>query len=283
MADRVLGRGFNNRCDTYSQACSTVFGFVTPLLSVAVASLAILIYRLRYVRSPVVRKAKRRPQDLVQTAAGSIGTIVGRDELCRVIMEDIRSREIRRPHLVVGSVGTGKTAVLVQLTKLLAERGAIPVPIRLRDARDHLNFRDLAYERFLAMTEQRLLSTGEAEKVWRQLCKDDQIVVLADGLEEALTEGNADQDRDNVIRSAIHRARELRLPLIIASRPHDPLRGADATIMELEPLSEEAALEYINEGRESDDLRRLRDRETAGLAGSLCIQVTRQLRLKRAA
>ena len=42
------------------------------------------------------------------------------------------------------------------------------------------------------MTEQRLLSLrGEAEKVWRQLCKDDQIVVLADGLEEALTEGNA--------------------------------------------------------------------------------------------
>jgi len=273
--------GLNDRCDTYSQACSTVFGFITPLLSVALASAAFLFYRLRYVRRPVVRKAKRRPQDLVQTAAGSIGTIVGRDELCRVIMEDIRSREIRRPHLVVGGVGTGKTAVLVQLTRLLAERGAIPVPIRLRDAREHLNFRDLAYERFLGMTEERLLSTAEAEKVWRQLCKDDQIVVIADGLEEALTEGNADQDRDNLIRLAIHRARELRLPLIIASRPHDPLRGADATIMELEPLSEEAALEYINEGREIDDLRRLnRIVETAGLAElPLYLQITRELSL----
>lgn len=269
----------NNRCDAYSQACGTVFGLGTPLLSVALASAAFLFYRIRYVRSPVVRRAKKRPQDLVQTATPNIGTIVGREELCRVIMEDIRSRTIRRPHLVVGGVGTGKTAVLVQLTKLLAEHGAIPVPIRLRDAREGLNFRQLAFERFSDMTEERLLAGGEAEKVWRQLCKDDQIVVIADGLEEALAEGSADQDRDNTIRLAIARARELRLPLVIASRPHDPLRGADATIVELDPLSEEAALEYILEGKRSDDLRRLNwVVETAGLAElPLYLQITRQL------
>ena len=271
----------NHRCNAYNQACGTVFGFLTPLLSVALASAAFLFYRLRYVKSPVVRKAKRRPQDLVQTATWNIGTIVGRDELCRVIMEDLRSREIRRPHVVVGGVGTGKTAVLVQLTRLLAEHGAVPVPIRLRDAREDLNIRELAYRRFLSMTEERLQSTGEAEKVWRQLCKDDQIVVIADGLEEALTEGGAEQDRDNLIRLAIRRARELRLPLIIASRPHDPLRGADATIMDLDPLSEEAALEYLLEGQDCEDLRRLnRIVETAGLAElPLYLQITRQLYL----
>src|SRR5260370_7903429 len=177
---------------------------------------------MRNVRAQVARKAKTRAQDLVQTAAGNIGTIVGRDELCRVIMEDIRSRDIRRPHLVVGGVGTGKTAVLVQLTKLLAERGAIPVPIRLRDAREHLNFRELAYERFLAMTEERLQSTGDAEKVWRQLCKDDQVVVIADGLEEALTEGNANQDRDTLTRPPIHPPPDMRLPPTTACPPHAP-------------------------------------------------------------
>ena len=271
----------NTRCNAYSQACGTVFGFLTPLLSVALASAVFLFYRLRYVKSPVVRKAKKCPEELVQTATRNIGSIVGRDELCRVIMEDIRDRQIRRPHLVVGGVGTGKTAVLVQITKLLAERGAIPVPIRLRDARDGLNFRELAYRRFLSMTEERLLSESEAEKVWRQLCKDDRVVVIADGLEEALTEGSADQDRDNLVRVAIHRARELRLPLVIASRPHDPLRGADATIMELDPLSEEAALEYILEGKTTDDLRRLnRIVETAGLSElPLYLQITRQLYL----
>jgi hypothetical protein len=269
----------NDRCDRYSAACGTAVGFVIPLLSVALASAIFLFYRLRYVRSPVVKKARSSPEDLVETATPNIGTIVGRDELCHVIMEDIRHRDIRRPHVLVGGVGTGKTAVLVRLTKLLAEHRAIPVPIRLRDAQERLNFRDMAYNRFLGMTEDRLLSTGEAEKVWRQLCKDDKIVVIADGLEEALTEGSAHEDRDNLIRLAIHRARELGMPLVIASRPHDPLRGADATIMELEPLSEEAALEYIDPGNDSVDARRLDwIVETAGLAElPLYLHITRQL------
>ena len=269
----------NRRCGKDSAACGTVVGFLVPLLSIAVASAVFLFYRLRYVRSPILKRAKASPQDLVETATPDIAAIVGRDELCHVIMEDIRQQDIRRPHLVVGGVGAGKTAVLVRLTKLLADRGAIPVPIRLRDAKRGLDFREMAYNRFRVMAERRVLSTGEAEKVWRQLCNDDKIVVLADGLEEALTEGSANQDRDNLIRLAIHRARELDLPLVIASRPHDPLRGADATIMELEPLSEEAALEYIDPAGTSTDTRRLDwIVETAGLTElPLYLQITRQL------
>ena len=271
----------NNRCDKYSAACGAEVGFLIPLLLVALASAIFLFYRLRHVTSPVVSKAKNSPQDLVETAAPDIGEIVGRDELCLVIMEDIHRPGTRRPHLLVGGVGAGKTAVLVRLTRLLAERNAVPVPIRLRDAKDELNFREMAHARFLAMAESGRLSADDAEKVWRQLSKDDKIVVIADGLEEALTEGKASvhEDRDNLIRIAIHRARELRLPLIIASRPHDPLRGADATIMELEPLSEEAALEYIDPGQNSVDARWLDwIVETAALTElPLYLQITRQL------
>ena len=271
----------NNRCDKYSAACGAEVGFLIPLLLVALASAIFLFYRLRHVTSPVVSKARNSPQDLVETAAPDIGEIVGRDELCLVIMEDIHRPGTRRPHLLVGGVGAGKTAVLVRLTRLLAERNAVPVPIRLRDAKDELNFREMAHARFLAMAESGRLSADDAEKVWRQLSKDDKIVVIADGLEEALTEGKASvhEDRDNLIRIAIHRARELRLPLIIASRPHDPLRGADATIMELEPLSEEAALEYIDPGQNSVDARWLDwIVETAALTElPLYLQITRQL------
>jgi len=273
--------GLNNRCTQYSAACGAEVGFLIPLLSVALASAIFLFYRLRRVTSPVVRRAKAKPHHLVETATPDIGKIVGRDELCRVIMEDIHHSDTRRPHLLVGGVGAGKTAVLVRLTRLFAEHRAVPVPIRLRDATDELNFREMAHTRFLAMAESSMLSADDAEKVWRQLSKDDKIVVIADGLEEALTEGSASvqQDRDNLIRLAIHRARELRLPLIIASRPHDPLRGADATIMELEPLSEEAALEYIDPRQNSVDARWLDwIVETAGLTElPLYLQITRQL------
>jgi hypothetical protein len=276
----LLGLGVlssvNDRCGRYSAACNASVGFLIPLLSVAAASAIFLFYRLRYVTSPIVKEARSRPQDLVETATPNTGNIVGRSDLCQVIMEGIRHRDIRRPHIVVGGVGTGKTAVLVHLTKLLAEHSAIPVPIRLRDAQDGLNFREMAYKRFQSMAEDRFLSTGEAEKVWRQLCRDDKVVVIADGLEEALS---AQPDRDNLIRLAIRRARELGLPLIIASRPHEPLGDVDATIMELEPLSEDAAAEYIAPDNENVDGRWLDwIVETAGLTElPLYLQITRQL------
>ena len=144
--------------------------------------------------------------------------------------------------MIVGGVGTGKTALLVQLTKQLAEAGAVPVPLGLRTAHEGLDFRELARERFMSEAGGRLVAGTDAEKAWRHLLRDDQIVVLADGLEEALIDG---KDRDAVIRLAIHRANKDKLPLIVASRPHDPLREMEAAIIDLEPLSEEAALDYI--------------------------------------
>ena len=45
-----------------------------------------------------------------------------------------------RPHLLVGGVGAGKTAVLVRLTEFLAA-GAVPVPIRLRTPETELALR----------------------------------------------------------------------------------------------------------------------------------------------
>ncbi len=270
----------NNRCGRYSAACGAEVGFLVPILSVALASAIFLFYRLRHVTTPVVKKAKSHPQRLVETATSDIGEVVGRDELCRVIMEDIHHPDTRRPHLLVGGVGSGKTAVLVQLTRLFAQHHAVPVPIRLRDAEDKLNFREMAHAKFLAMAEGSMLSGDDAEKVWRQLSKDDRIVVIADGLDEALAGESVSQDRDNMIRLAIHRARELGMPLIITSRPHDPLRGADATIMELEPLSEEAALKYITKDSDAGGDTRWLDWivETAGLTElPLYLKLTRQL------
>jgi len=101
-------------------------------------------------------------------------------------------------------------------------------------------------------------------------------VVLADGLEEALIDG---KDRDAVIRLAIHRANKDKLPLIVASRPHDPLREMEAAIIDLEPLSEEAALDYIQPTDRGMSERRLDwVVETADVVETpLYLQITRQL------
>lgn len=267
-------------CEDTDFNCDALAGILLPLATLALASAVFLLYRHARVHRPFVHKAREQPREVVQTAGSIIGEVVGRDELCQVMIDDLRDRSTRRPHVVIGGVGTGKTALLVRLTKLLAERGAVPVPVRLRDAQGRLDFRELARLRFLAEADAKLLSDAEGEKVWRQLCKDDRIVVLADGLEEALIEGEVEKERDTLVRLAVRQANEARLPLIIASRPHDPLRVLEATIVELEPLSEEAALQFIQRQGTGDDEHRLDwIVETADVAETpLYLQITRQLR-----
>ncbi|MFI8232449.1 hypothetical protein ACIGDI_26785 [Streptomyces sp. NPDC085900] len=268
-----------NRCATHGQACSILSGVLTPLLTLALASITYLFFRFRQVSGAYLKKAQEAPLDLVETAGGIFGRVVGRDQLCDVLMEDLRDSRFRRANVVVGGIGAGKTALLVLLTQRLAERKAVPVPLRLRGVGDDLDFRRLAFERFSREVQGHVRSEGEAEKVWRRLCQQGRIVVLADGLEDALMEDRHKDERDNVIRLAIRRANDERLPLIITSRPHDTLRGLDASVTDLEPLSEEAALAYISSGSAWEDRQRLDwIVEKAGIAEApTYLQVAREL------
>ncbi len=268
-----------NYCDKVS-ACDAASGFVGPVLTVALATAVFLMWRAWRLKRPMVRKAREDPRGLVPTAGTVVGRIVGRTELCLVIMRAIRNRDYRRPYLLVGGVGVGKTAVLVQLTRMLAEHQAVPVPIRLRDVQTELNFGEVARVQFCKEVDSGTLPDGQGDKVWRQLRRDDKIVVLADGLEEVFPEGDENErDRDNLIRRAIRQAEEQKLPLVITSRPHHPLEATAAAIMELEPLSEEAALDYIEQNIPVQDARRLDwIIETASVADApLYLQITRQL------
>jgi hypothetical protein len=265
-------------CRNIDVSCGAISGWITSLLSIALASVVFLFWRFWRMDRRYRAKARQHARDLVPTAGPIFGNIVGRDDLCRVLMEDLRDDSSRRPHVLVGGVGTGKTAVVVLLTEMLAKRRAVPVPIRLRDA-ESLDFSELAKAQFMETVNERLSSAGEGEKVWRRLLQDGRIVVLADGLEEALTSAKDAEERDNKIRLAIRKAYDQRLPLLIASRPHTPLREMDATIHELEPLSKDAALTYVAEAGPAEDERRLTwILETADVADSpLYLQITKEI------
>jgi hypothetical protein len=259
-----LGVNVDVICDGVGLSCGALVGLIVPWLSVALATAVFLGYRFWFVPRQRKKQSMSSPHELVPTAGAIAGRVVGRDELCTVVMESVQERDGRRPQLIVGGVGTGKTAVMVQLTQLLAEYKATPVPVRLRDVSPGFRFGDLACQQFQSQIHRRLRSSAEGDKIWRYLRQDDRIVVLADGLEEALS---THPDRDDHIRIAIAQAEEDGLPLIIASRPHDSLRGMDASILELEPMSEEAALQYLGDGDAHTDPRRLDwIVETAGVA-----------------
>ncbi|MFH8935460.1 ATP-binding protein [Streptomyces griseosporeus] len=242
-----------------------------PILTASLLLALFLLYWYHKTKQPIVNKARTRPHELVPTAGTLVNRIVGRHELSQVMAQTLRNRKTRKPYLLVGGVGVGKTAVLVELTRMLAQQDAVPVPISLRDMKGdgELDFEEMARRRFQDEADQGVLAGSNIDKTWRQLRLDDKAVVIADGLEEALLDEKYQEDRDNIIRRAIDRADRQKLPLVIASRPHAPLEGTRAAIANLEPLSEEAALEYlIREPGQLDERRLDWVVETAQVADS---------------
>ncbi|MEU6867049.1 NACHT domain-containing protein [Streptomyces sp. NPDC046876] len=272
-----------NACRHTDQSCDVVIGYITPFLVLSLSTAVFLGIRHWKTIRPIGRTARRNPRQLVPTAGTIVDEVVGRQELCSVIAQALRDRRRRRPYVLVGGIGSGKTAVLVQLTQVLAQNGAVPVPIHLRRIDldgDDLNFAELAKKRFCDEVDPGVISRAQAERVWRQLCMEDRAVVIADGLEEAFCDDEKQANRDSVIRRAIGQAKKQRLPLVIASRPHAALECTQAAVIDLEPLSEEAALGYLTQREPGADNRRLDwIVETAAVAESpLYLQIARQLR-----
>jgi hypothetical protein len=143
-------------------------------------------------------------------------------------------------------VGDGKTAVLVRLVELLYDKGAVPVPVALREAKTKLDFKELARNQFLKRIGPSILSEDEGDKVWRELCSRRLIVVLADGLDEALLDASVSEDeRPLLIQTALENAADDNLPLVITSRPERGLERLDAAIIPLEPLPAHRVVDYI--------------------------------------
>ena len=287
VASVVLHEPFNvmkdvqDRCDDTGFACniaSSVFFTVGPLLVGSFWFVSLTLWR---VRRPLLKQARIEPTRLVETAGQITGKVVGRDDICNVLQHNLADRRERRPYVVVGGVGIGKTAVLVRLTELLARRGAVPVPIRLRDAKEDVDFLEMARVVFLRETQSPHVLAAAGQRAWDRLLKMDKIVVVADGLEEALadSEQDIDQERDHRVRTAVSQARRQGYPLVIASREHDALSALDAALLRLEPLSEEAALDYIEQKRRVEDERRLAQIVEAAdvVRMPLYLQLTREL------
>lgn len=248
----ALAAGTSRICgDGYGIYCTAVISLATTVLYAALLYAVFLTVSYERVTRAYRQRARADPRRLVQTVGSILGDVVGRDQLCDVLIANLRTRRIRRPQILIGPIGSGKTAVLVKIVEILADRGMVPVVLRLRDAVPGVSIQTMARRRFEELVDNDIRSAGEADRVWRQLRAENRVVVLGDGLEEALTSGihSPDQeiplDRDSMLRRAIRRVVEEDLPLLITSRPHDPLRGMEATIVELEPLGEGPALEYL--------------------------------------
>jgi hypothetical protein len=250
-----LPRDADTHCKDAPFSCGVVTGVFFTGLAVAVAFASFIVWRVRKVAGGYVRTAVRDPTELIETAAPM--EVVGRDELCDVVEQNLCVE--RRPQVIVGGVGAGKTAVIVRLTQKLAKAGAVPIPIQLREnGSETLDFRSLAKERFVSEIESNALGPDEAERIWRALKEDGLIVILIDGLEQALLGAEDPIARKTEIRLAIDRARQTRVPIVFASRPDPILEDLDTAVIRLEPLPVKAAVEHIRAGAKGVDEAGLR-------------------------
>ncbi|WP_411150998.1 hypothetical protein [Streptomyces sp. A30] len=117
----------DTQCDESDFSCSVLQSVFIPFLTLALATVAYLFFRFNRVRRAYLKRALEAPHEIVETAGGIFGEVVGRDQLCAVLMEDLRDSRFRRTHVVVGGVGTGKTALVVLLTRQLARYNAVAV------------------------------------------------------------------------------------------------------------------------------------------------------------
>ncbi|GHJ54208.1 hypothetical protein Nm8I071_35150 [Nonomuraea sp. TT08I-71] len=251
--DRKVGfpptEWFHNQvCKDNGEQCKKITGFFAALFPLPILLAVFYLFTRRYVEPAYLGIARRTPEELVTTSNDVLADVIGRNELCEVLIERVRDRGIRCPMVLVGGVGAGKSAILLRLTHELARRGIVPIVLRVRDLefKDGLDFEKAARKHFIDFIDPLLYSGAQGDRLWRQLRWSNQIAVLADGLEEL---GGADQhgqegQYDSVLRDAFTRAAHNRLPLIAATRPYDPLRSMPTVIVELEPLSESHALAF---------------------------------------
>lgn len=233
----------NTKCNERGFACNAMTELLALAFAIPAGFLLFLALRLTTVKRRYLAAIRKHPERLFPSWTTK-RPVVGRDALCEVIDADfalngmrMKTREgrKRRPRIIVGDIGAGKTGVLVRLARVLADRGAVPVPVSLRLAREHLDFVELAHTEFLRRTQRYVLAEDEADRIWRWLLDAGAIVILADGLEEALLDSVA---RETRIRVAIAETMkdEVGVPIVVSSRPAPFLATLDAAVIRLERL-----------------------------------------------
>lgn len=168
-------------------SCAKAGDFLGKAVTLALAFVVFFAFTRFHVHNWYLRIARRMPERLVTTSNDTLADITGRDELCEVLIERVRDPDVRCPMVLIGGVGSGKSAVLAKLAHELAARHVLPIPLRMRDVPvdgGEIDFEQAAKKRFADFIDPRLYSDSQADRLWRQLRWSNQIAVLADGLDE---------------------------------------------------------------------------------------------------
>jgi len=229
-----------------------------------VAALAWLLWyfwtRTRLVHN-YVALVRSRPEDLLGTASSGVraAAILARVEQCEEIAEEVRNADVAT-QVITGPPGSGKTIFLLALARYLADRGVVPVPVSLRGAGLEVDLIARARERLLETIDDWMTYEGHGDRLWRHLRNSGRIVVLADGLDEAI-------DRPSVLaapglaRRVLGASSVHGIPVVVTSRPEalpDAERAGAFSVPDVPPAEVMTRLKArANPALDTDALRRL--------------------------
>lgn len=263
-------------CDSHKTGCGLVTGFISTTLVAIAGYFLVVVWSLHRAVPEYLDVATRTPERLLPTAGRvRLDDIITREGLSETIIAELQPSRRGAPVLVVGAAGTGKTTFLLELTSSLAKAHAVPVLCALRGAGPPLRLREMAKKQFIDGIDPVVRSAEHAERIWRRLCADGEIVVIADGLDEYMP-GSSSHDRDQVIRQALASARNERLPVVVTSRPETVPIGAAVSTFELDPLPEMGAVKFLEEripARSRDDPKKLRNLAELGRTSPYYLEV----------
>jgi hypothetical protein len=233
-------------CVGHETLCGIVVNFAVTGTVALAGFLYFAAFRWRRTVGTYIKQAHQEPERLFAVPPHDVQLkdMVGREDLYSLVAEELRSSPGGGPHLVLGDTGSGKTVFLLGLTSYLARRGAVPIPISLRNAEPPLSLRALARAHFLNQIDGQVRSEGEADRIWRSLSSEGSTVVLADGLDEA-TQGLTTEERNSAARATLELARQQRMPMVVTSRQEGAPPDGRYPQYDFAPLSGKDALEYI--------------------------------------
>jgi hypothetical protein len=243
----AVSPNLDRACREHAIACGMLTGFVnTALLAIGGYVFLFRLTRRRAVRHYLTVARDQTPR-LFAAPPGRIKPqdVVGRARLYEIVDQELRSATSGSPVVVVGPAGSGKTTFVFGLVHYLAARGTVPISLSLRAAEPPISFRNLAREEFLRHVDRQVRSGEDGDRIWRDLFARRGIVVLADGLDEVAPDASS-YERDQFVRAALDGARDDRLRLVTTSRPEAVPPESGLPELELDPLGEREAIEFVS-------------------------------------
>ncbi len=156
--------------------------------------------------------------------------------------------------IVHGRTGTGRTNFIVGLTKELADKKLVPVPVRAKRG-EPFTFGEDAERIFEKRIDVKLGSKDQGEAIWRRVRRSRLTVVIVDGIDDDVAERFWEDDGAQ-LRQTVRDLVECRVAVVFATTRRLPLDGLVTIREDLDRFTLDEALKFLRRNKNIDAAKR---------------------------